>query len=145
MYHSVQRTRCQTQLPECRGTENSPVPATSRGSHTPQIPVSTLRMGGIRSYFRTLAEICLRSRGLAQITLSKELEQATVMAFWKRFRRSASPFHLRILWTRVFYNFMVCRSLHVQDMFVTKGRNPVGLSREYGMKPVLMRTGRREL
>lgn len=36
----------------------------------------------------------------------------------------------------VFYNFMVCGSLHVQYMFVTKGRNPVGLS------PVFMRTGR---
>ena len=42
----------------------------------------------------------------------------------------------------VFYNIMVCGSLHVQYMFVTKGRNPVGLSREHGAKPVLMRTGR---
>ena len=42
----------------------------------------------------------------------------------------------------VFYNFMVCGSLHVQYMFVTKGRNLVGLSREYGVKLALMRTGR---
>ena len=42
----------------------------------------------------------------------------------------------------VFYNIMVCGSLHVQYMFVTKGRIPVGLSREYGMKPVLMTTAR---
>ena len=42
----------------------------------------------------------------------------------------------------VFYNFMVCGLLHVQYMFVTKGRNLVGLSREYGVKLALMRTGR---
>lgn len=42
----------------------------------------------------------------------------------------------------VFYNIMVCGSLHVQYMFVTKGRIPVGLSREYGVKPVPRRTGR---
>ena len=101
----------------------------------PQIPVSALGMGGVRSYFRTLAEICLRSRGLTQITLSKELEQATVMAFWKRSRRSVSPFHQKFMHA-VFYNIMVCGSLHVQYMFVTKGGNPVGLS------PVFMRTGR---
>jgi len=53
------------------------------GSQTAPNPGFCARDGGVRSYFRTLAEICLRSRGLAQITLPKKLERATVMAFWK--------------------------------------------------------------
>jgi len=85
----------------------------------PQIPVSALGMGSCPFVFQDTRRNLLTVKGLC---LNHFIHRASKRLLCLL---GSVSFSFEQFMHAVFYNFMVCGLLHVQYMFVTKGRNPL--------------------